>query len=706
MKAGFEPGSAPSGHLVSEAIDGFPSAARAASRRTASPAGAVPASEMPPSRRTLACAPGENDTAFTDLAPEIVDAIAARLRRTDVAALARVNRATCATLERRVLQLKWVHCLGKATTLNELRTVLREAQDSPSWMQAGVLAASARRIERLDASEREAAFRQVLQAGMRLPAQALAHRAELSLQIQALPAEAQAGAIRDLFAATRGNLAPEACAVLTGLYGWSRPVFRASLHSALLFENPTAFSALLEQLGTMAPSCRALPLVGLASELHAQEYRLEAFRGVLASLYLVPRRERVVPMLGLADQFFRVPLRHRVAVAHSLCGATAALPEEDRAEVVALLTSQLSALEGAARASAFDMLLRVVQGICPLQRSVLLAELAAIAELEQAEAAGSILRRALAACAGLPLPERRTPLTVMLHQSQALGPDERAALQGECRAIWERPAESRDPQGLDDAAESTDLAHWMRPLASVGPAILDDVRRALHVGCPGWLAGLLIQALHDFGNLDAAVALPLLLEASRCLPPPAVALVAPKLLEQFTRLSAPGRQALLPPLFDCVARMPERDRYATLEKLTWALWGLPAGARLAVFRRLMAFTRELDISRQAGILLNFHFVLDVLDADERQTAFIELIEVARTIAVEHRSLVLAQFAVSAESLAGPGRLAAFMAILDAIGSIPQGQGVIAVVRRYGRWLPPAEGSALEERCDALSTWIV
>lgn len=618
---------------------------------------------------------------FAELPPEIIDHIASRLPAADLTALTAVNRQCQATLAPRALSAQVSHYSARATGLEALRPLLRQLQSLPMFLQSASVAASARCIDSFQASERAVGFSQVLQASRALGPKAAATLVELSIQVEALPRDAQDEAVLYLLAATRCCAVEDRYAVMTGLHGRAQPIYRASHLMPVLHSVPVVFELLCEEILRLPPACRALPLAELAQQLHRHANCSGSSRKVVAALHHVPDEDRIIPTLRLAHQFYQLPLPHRGEVSLELCRLAESLPEPDRFEVLGLLITQLIATGPEARHRTFDHLLHAAQGMAPAPCAVLLAELATLAALTRGDERLSVLTKVADAAAKLPLPARRVPLTVALYQSRLLEPQQRGPLLAQCRAAW-----------LDAAEPGASIPDTV-------PDILAAIRGATRGACPGRLAGIILQALHSAGRLFALVDLSPVLEAARQLADSELALVIPKVLEQSVRRSP---AAMLPAFFEQLAEIAPQYRYVILEELARRLWGLPADACWSAFRRLLAETLKLDGSRRVGMLLKLDYIVDVLDLNKRPQALIELIDATRALAPSQRSWMVAQLAMNSGHFTPAQQLTVLTAALDACASIPEWRAVVALVRQQSGALPAPQRSQLQARCEAMS----
>lgn len=616
---------------------------------------------------------------FGDLAPEIVDDIASRLRPVPLIALAQVDHESHLTLEARARTAKLTHSATHASRFADVQALLRQIRDLPASLRGQPMAAVARCIECIDADERVDAFAAVRESAS-LTSPAGRPWVELSVQIESLPREAQPAAVCDLLGVADCLSEAERGAIVAALLGRAQPIFETSLRFPVLFSEFAVLPALFRAIEGLAPGCRALPLAELASKAHWQRGGGDALECVLSALGRVPEADRSLPLLALANHFLRLPLWRRARVSLDLCRAAERLPRRDRAEPLALLISQLSAIDAPDRSTGFERLLRAVPGASPSAQALLLADLATAVPLMAADERWPRLRAVVDASAALRWPERRTPLIAAVYQSRWLSRDEQAALRAQCGAAWA----SEDEPGA--------------ALPGVGMKIAEALQEAVDAGCSAWLAGLVILALQDLPRIRATTnALTVVLGAMRGLPCVELTYVLPRLLEQAIRRPHPEMSE---PLFELVERIPAADRYLALEKLTWGLWTLPMAARLTVFHRLLAATRELDLSRRAVMMSNLHQVLDVLRVDDRTVALLALVDATRSVPVAQRSWVLMRFVASTDRFDLADRPRALMAILDASAGTPEQRAVAALVRRCGPELPRTERSELEARCDA------
>lgn len=628
---------------------------------------------------------GVTAPAFDDLAPEIVDDIGSRLVPVDLAALAGVNHESQLTLEPRMRAAGLAHRLARTTRLEPMRAWLQEAQGLPDFLKGEPLLAAARCLDRLDANEREDAFRDLLRASLPSRDKA-AILIELSIQLTALPRGTQTAVTCDLLAAAASAACFDRVEVVAGIFSCAQPAYRGSTLSWPLFKESRLFFAAAHAISRLPSHYRAPPLNELAylMPLHGEHVNAAQYQRLLDLLDLIPEADLPGPLLELCREFHWLEIDTQGLAFDRLCHTSTRLATQDRAEFLLSTLPLFNAMAQPARTGHLRHLVRLAQAVREDKQSLLLAQIATRVKMVPAGDRPALFHDIVEASAGLSRMERRGPLAVVLYQGRILEVGEAAILRARCRALWE-----------DDG----DLA----PVAGESrERIMDQIERASESGCPSWLAGLIVQALDTSNVWEASTGFAWMLEAIQWLPSAMRATLIARLARQLQRLSADERLTMFERLLGALAEIPERHCPSVLEGMLWEVCAFRPDSRAAPWHRLLAATRHLTRPCRSSLLSSLHYLVGMLPVPERPRALGELIRTVALCPVEQRPVILAQLATSATHLPGPEQAIAFGQILDATESMPLRQAILALVRYHSRRLDAAARHVLLVRCDALS----
>lgn len=625
---------------------------------------------------------------FGAMPAEIIDAVAAGLPIKSLCALATVDRRTFAILELRRREARLSRQAEDASGQVELQAVRRQAQDFPTALQARVLAASARCIERLDEDQREEVFTDLLRAGCSLRAHAPQVLIELSIRVESLPSGARKSAIVELLDAAAGHGQLSQWEVFTGLLNSSQPVYRGPRSATVLFNNTEAFIASVRTIQQLPATCRALPLTEYAYRLgldpETRRSRPGQYEGLLRLLPDLPERDLHAPLLELTRELDWLPLASQGPALDDLCDAAARLPPPRQMEFFALALSKLSAMRLANRVAGIDRLVRTLEPIRPAQRAQLLAQIAARVKMLPTPERFASLRAILEATVALHLPERLTPLVVVFFQARSLPAVECSILHAQCRVLWQ------DEEGFAALSSQADRN------------ILEQIRDAACEAGSGWRLGLIVHALNDYEQYEAASGVRLLFDALQRLAPSERAPLMLRLASQFHRLDVATRQDLCLRLVAALEGIPASHHAGLMERLVSEICNLRLSERAAPWRAVLAATRQLDASDQIRILSALHHLLvEWLEEPLRLLAFMQFCRIVRQSPPPQRMPMLAQLTVSAASLPQAEQAAVYHAILDASESLTPRRVLLALVRKYSRALARSEWQALRDRCEAL-----
>lgn len=383
-------------------------------------------------------------------------------------------------------------------------------------------------------------------------------------------------------------------------------------------------------------------------------------------------------LLKVSSMLWWLPAAHKAKGFDALCRSVASVPSQHRLENVLLLAHHVALLDVGERMLRLERTLHVISEASPEHRPYLLAVLATKAKYLTHHERVPFLRGITNVASALSLPGRRTPLTVALQESLGLPSIEQAALRLRCGVLW-REGSASPPATL--------------PL---NPDLSAAINTAVHAARGPWLTGLVLKAVHTYGELDWSTGFADIFSAIQRLPPVDWARLMKQLFLHLASLAPEARLTMFERLLAATEQMPLQDHQLIFTTLFEKLHLLERDVQLTQSRNIFATMRRLgtgSLSPATLVTLNGFFGLiepAVL------TTLLEglLLDIGRYPA-EQQTPLLCTFSELVEHFPLAQQARAFGKIVEASASLPARRTVLALVWHRSHALSAAQRMALQ-----------